>query len=233
MDLLPAAVAGFLLQAVPPLHTPEEMREISNLAHVVEGGLIIAAAAIAIVETMRRRVSKPDLIWPSLILGAGVFLLGYLFLPHHGLAHAREQWSFVLGDAQQRQHIVLSVLLVVGGTAELRRRVSASAPAWLALAWPVILAIAGLVFLLHRQHGTGEAVGRALLLHRAIASALILAGAFRAAEVLARAPRRWLMFAWSVCLLAAGVFLVTYREPPGAYEPGTMGVHDAANETTR
>ena len=74
------------------------MREISNLAHQIQGtvlgiaGLLALAAAAHRVPTGRARLA-----WPALVLAAGILLLGYLLVPHHGLGHAMEQWAFIFG----------------------------------------------------------------------------------------------------------------------------------------
>jgi hypothetical protein len=209
---------------VPPLHTPEEMQQISNLAHQVEGAVLGLAAVIALVQATGRWSTGPiRFLWPGLILGAGIFLLGYLLLPHHGLHHALDQWGFIFGDPQQRQHLVLAVLITVAGAAEVLHLAGRVQAAGWAFVWPGAALVAGGLFLLHTQHGTTEAALRAGLVHRYLGVLLIASGVLKAAEVLWSARARWLAFPWVLTLFAAALLLAAYREPEGAYreEHGT------------
>jgi hypothetical protein len=203
---------------VPPFHTADEMRNISDLAHRVEGAVLGLAAVVALAQaTGRYTTRRARLAWPALILAAGVFLLAYLLLPHHGPGLARAQWAFVFGDPQQRQHLALALLVTLGGAAELVHRTGrVRGPVW-ALAWPTAAALVGVTFAVHTQHGTGEAVDRAVLIHRVLGALLIATGALKAAEVRWAARVRWLAFPWTLTLLAGAALLALYREPEGAY----------------
>jgi hypothetical protein len=220
------------LMQLPPFHTADEMRGLSNLAHVVEGVVLAIAALIALAEAAGRlRGERGRIAWPAIILFAGVLLLGYLLIPHHGLANARAQWGFVFGVPQQHQHLILAALIVIGGGAELlSRRGRLRGWAW-SLIWPATAATAGILFGAHPQHGTSEAIARALMLHRWIGTLLIVTGAIRTVEVLGATQARWAKYAWPVTLLASAVLLAIYREPPGAYEPHTPA-HGALKRTT-
>lgn len=214
-----------------PLHTPEEMRFISDLAHWIEGGVLLFAAALAFWGACRA-VSSPRIgithyrestSWAIVLLGAGVILSFYLVFPHHGIAQAREQWEFVFGDAQQRQHVIIALLLIAGAAAEVWYRTRDGLPRAIAYLWPASAASIGLLFAVHTQHGTTEAVARAVFIHRALASLFVGAALLRAMQVLTRAdvshrpPYGWLGVAWPGLLLMASVFLLSYREPAGAF----------------
>jgi hypothetical protein len=187
---------------VAPLHTADEMRELSNMAHLFEGLILGIAALVALHaatlrwrgdDSSRSRAAK--LLWPSLITAAGLFLLGYLVIPHHGLENARVQYTFILEDPQQRRHVWLALLAVFGGGAELIGTVSPTAPRMLAHVWPVTVAVAGISFLAHTQHGSDPAVERAMMIHRYIGIAFLLTALLRAthglqARRLSRQPRR-------------------------------------------
>lgn len=214
---------------LPPLHTAEEMQRISNLAHVVEGAVIGVAALMMILEAkdLLRGTGAPY-AWPVLLFAAGIFLLAYLLLPHHGTELARTQWRWVFGDPQQRQHLLLSGLIAVGAGSELAARAGgAASPAW-RFVWPLTTAIIGLVFLVHTQHGTDAAVARATAIHRALGSVLIIAAALRASSVWTTTRRRPLELSSGVALLVAAILLIIYREPPGAYS-GDGEPHGAAH----
>jgi hypothetical protein len=145
------------LMQLPPFQTADEMRGLSNLAHLIEGVVLAIAALIVRAEAPGRlRGERGRIAWPSIILFAGVVLLGYLLIPHHGLANARAQWGFIFGVPQQRQHVVLAALVVIGGGAELlSRRGRLRGRAW-SLRWPVAAATAGILFIAHPQHGTSR-----------------------------------------------------------------------------
>jgi hypothetical protein len=220
-----------------PFHTPQEMQQISNLAHWIEGALLGAAALVALSqartqpETQTRARAEPSAragrvraryAWPSLVLIAGVALLAYLLLPHHGLANAREQWVFIFGDPQQRQHVVVAALAIAGGGAELLFRAGRVRSAAWQLVWPAAVTAVGLMFATHTQHGTDEAVRRAARTHQVLGVLLVATGVLRVAEL---AGGDWLAFSWALTLLGASVVLAFYREPEGAYQPGAGAPH--------
>lgn len=211
---------------IAPLHNAEDMQAISNLAHQVEGVVVATAAILALVQSIR--FDPPSRIgrsWPALITVAGVFLLGYLLVPHHGVAHARSQWQFILEDEQQRQHLMFGVLITVGGIAELLYRADGGVTLQRGLVWPAAVLVIGAVFAAHRQHGTEDAVVRALLLHRVLGVILIVTAVIRAAELLWETRARELGRVWPMTMLAAAFILMSYREPPGAYHPGPANAH--------
>ena len=215
-----------IVQRFPPLHSGEEMQGISNLAHVLEGIVIGVAAVVMIAESRRRLQGQGALYaWPLLLFGAGIFLLGYLLVPHHGLDLARTQWHWVFGDPQQRQHLLLSALIGLGAGGELLHRSRPLHFPKLAWAWPASTVIVGILFLVHEQHGTSEAVARAAAIHRALGTLLILAGVLRAVSSIKRASRAEWELAAGTALLAAAVLLIVYREPPGAYAPDSSAAH--------
>jgi len=199
------------------LHTPEEMRQIVNVAHVVEGVVIGVAAVVMIVET-RVSLRSARLVWPAIMVAAGLGLLLFLFIPHHGLALAATQWNFIVGDPQQRQHVVIAMLITAAGVVELQRgRERLSAPAW-GFVWPVALAVIGVLFLVHQQHGTAEAVATAMRVHRYLGATFIAAGVLSAINASRPRPVRWITLAIALTLMTTATLLIVYREPPGAYE---------------
>lgn len=226
-----------------PLHTAEEMRQISDLAHWIEGAVVMLAAVLAIWgATSASRAAgngiRPDAespSWAIVILGAGIVLTFFLVFPHHGINRAREQWKFVFGDPQQRQHVVIAALLIAGAASEVLYRTRRGFPRLLAYLWPASAGSIGLLFALHTQHGTTESVARAVLLHRALAFLFIGAALIRAAQILSggdlspRSRYRWLSMTWPALLLAASVLLLSYREPVGAFgaphSTGTVSPH--------
>ena len=215
--LVPVALAQ-----VAPFHTVEEMRGLSNLAHVIEGVVLAAAALLALAEAGGRlRGDRGRIAWPAVILFAGVVLLFYLLFPHHGLSNAGLQWEFIFGVPQQRQHVMLAALVVIGGGAELLARHGVRRGGVWSLIWPGTAIIAGILFVTHPQHGTSDAVARAVMLHRWIGTLLIATGVIRAVDVLGARRARWVKYAWPVTLLVSALLLAIYREPRGAYEPHT------------
>jgi uncharacterized membrane protein HdeD (DUF308 family) len=207
------------------------MREISNLAHALEGVVLGAVAVIVIAQALGLLSrDRTRYLWPALIVLAGGVLLGYLLIPHHGLAKAGLQYRFVFGDAQQRQHMVIAVLLLAAGVVELRIRAGRLDHRWWSLAWPATMTAIGLLFLIHPQHGTSDAVARATMVHRFLGTAMLSVGLLGGVE--ARRDRRSdaLTAAWGSALLLAAVLLLVYREPAGAFhEPMS---HDTTGRTT-
>jgi hypothetical protein len=207
-----------LLQGVPPWHTAEEMRQFSNAAHTIEGLIIACASAVLLAQASGRLTSRSCArAAPYLMLLAGAFLVLFLMLPVHGLSTANLHWSFVLGDAQQRQHLIMGVLLLLLGWADVSRGESGG---WLALVCPVVIATIGALFLSHEQHGTSDAVARAVLIHRGLGVLFLLAGAL-CLHARLRPRVQWAAQAWPIFLLLASLLLLFYREPAGAYHHAT------------
>jgi hypothetical protein len=200
-----------LIQGVPAWHTAEEMQLFSNVAHSIEGVIVVAAGMIALAQAFGRMKSGSRRgAWPMLamlVLSAGLFLFLYLLVPWHGLAMADDQWAFIFSDPQQRQHFLIAVLLTVGGISELNARRGL---------FPLMLIGLGVVFLVHQQHGESAAVARAVLVHQCLGVLFVIAGlASLVSEVKPKA--RWAAITWPVALVLAGLLLLMYREPAGAY----------------
>lgn len=216
------------LPDIPGL-TPEHLRESSNLAHTVEGALLLAAATIAVTQALGRfRGGWREQLWPALLMGAGMFLLVYL-PSHHGIDAVPSVLRYAAGDAQQRQHFLLAALALVGGGGAFlarRARRRARSGAVQDAAFSIALVAIGLVFLLHPQHGTTDAVSRARVLHLIIGSLFLTTGAMHLWSTL-RPASRALALAWPVMLALTGASLLFYREPPGAYAP--QDAHGAAH----
>ena len=206
---------------IAPLHTAEEMQSFSNFAHVVEAAILAVVAIAAFLESLgylqhgwRRH------LWPVLVLLSGVFLIVYLLLPYHGLDQMPAQWAFIFGDPQQRQHLIVGFVALAAGLSEARSRNVRFITATTTLVFPVALMGVGIMFALHEQHGTDDAVRQAQLVHRYLGVLLFATGLLRAAELSQPRRRRWLGYSWSVTLLAAAILLGVYREPKGAYVMG-------------
>lgn len=193
-------------------HTPEEKRQLSDLGHIVEGILLAGVGMLALLGALGW-ASWAFAAWALLILLSGALLLLLLY-PRHPVS----DWQAIWNDPQQRQHTQIAVAVVLAGAVELAR--GASAAALLALIWPAALVFIGALFIIHTQHGTGEAVARAVTKHRFLGSTIVLAGLLRAAEIFT--SQSVFAFAWPLVLLAAAAQFVLYREPQGAFE-GDVG----------
>lgn len=194
-------------------HTPEEMRRLSNLGHIVEGLLLGAVGALAIVGNLGL-AAWASTAWPILILVAGVLLLALIY-PRHPLS----DWPAIWQDPQQRQHTIMAAAIAVAGAAELLR---GSNPAW-GYVWPAATLLIGVMFLTHAQHGTGEAVVKAVWQHRMLGITAIIAGLLRVAEIGTGASAFAIL--WPIGLLAAAAQLIIYREPEGAYAADSSRSH--------
>ncbi|MEO5599872.1 MAG: hypothetical protein ABIR06_02990 [Cyclobacteriaceae bacterium] len=72
------------------LHTVDEMQRLSNLGHRIEVILLAAVALLAIGEAAG--VIKSKMLWLSLILVAGIFLISFLLL-HFTMGLTNSNWS--------------------------------------------------------------------------------------------------------------------------------------------
>ena len=206
-----------------PLHDHEETRYISNLFHRVEGLLIGSVALVALAQAFVPVLAALSLLRPMLVLIAGVSL-PLVVLLHRGFLSAATVWRAIAREAQQRQHLYMALLLVVAGSSEVLHSVkSVHQNAWL-YAGPLALVSMGVVFVVHHQHGTSEAVAKAVTMHRWIAMSLSVAGALRIAD-LATEGTTLLRAAWPIALLAAAGLLIRYEEPAGAFRTEGLTTH--------
>lgn len=193
------------------LHTSEEMQQLSNLGHWIEGALLAMVAILAFLEF--RGIIKSKFIWPSLILTAGMFLPAFMLL-HHGLSEFNLVWQLTISDSQQRQHLIMAGLLFIAGLAEIIARNKNSNILY--YVWPFALSMIGLMFLMHPQHGTSEAVQLAQKIHILLGIMLVLAAIFKVVAL--HSKRSWISFIWMFMLLITAALLLLYKEPEGAYE---------------
>lgn len=201
------------------MHTPEQLRLLSNVGHWIEGGILAIVGVVALIQAFSDRTSGPWIyLWPGFVLVAGVTLALYLLL-HHG-GDVGTAWRFVTSDPQQRQHLGMAVLLSIAGAAETAYHVRTVSTPALLFVWPAVLIVIGVLFTIHTQHGTSDAVTWAARVHRYLGIVLITAGVSRAAEILYANDAAWLRFVWPAMLLVAALLLIAYREPQGAYERG-------------
>lgn len=199
------------LAIILKLHTPEELVLYSNIAHWIEGAIFLVVAGIALMLALGYLRSK-QYLWPSFILGAGLFLPIFSYIHH--LNELGLAWQATIYDQQQRQHMFMAILMSIVGFSELMR-LKHQQSVW-RFVLPTALVTIGVLFLTHPQHGTSEAVIQATLIHKYLGSVLVLSGIFRGAEML-WSNRRWLAYSWIVFLAIAAVLLISYREPAGAY----------------
>lgn len=189
-------------------HTPQEMRRLSNLGHLIEGALFAIVGLLALLGSLGG-LGWLSWVWPALVLISGIILLLLLYP-----LHPASEWGLIWQDEQQREHTILAAAMAVAGVAELLR----SAPSVLSYVWPAAILLSGCLFLFHTQHGTSEAAAKAVRQHRALGITLILGGALNLAAVVSGAAFAAIL--WPIVLLLAAVQLLVYREPAGAYESG-------------
>lgn len=212
--------------------TPEHLRESSNLAHAIEGVLIMTAGAIAVAQAFDKlRGGRREYLWQSLLTAAGVFLMSYL-ATHHGLGAVPAVLRYAWSDMQQRQHLLLAMLALFGGLGayvDAGRRIRGLPRSWFAAVFSTVLVAMGVVFLVHPQHGSGEAVARARAMHVMIGALFCVTGVAHGAWVL-RPGARAFSIGWPLLLAATGFAIATYREPPEAYEYEMEG-HERTDPT--
>jgi len=201
----------------------EEMRSWSNWGHWLEGGLLAVIGVLALLEAAGVLTGGWAYAWPIVLVVAGVALPLVIFGHGHETYEAFGGRKALLSDPQQRQHVVISVVLVVSGIAEIVAR--SADVRWLGFVWPIGLALVGVLFMVHTQHGTSAAARRAVLVHRVLGVTLIAAAAARAVQVALDESSGFWAYLWVILLLLVAAQLIFYREPAGAYQ-SDEGDHD-------
>lgn len=204
------------MQLITRLHTPEELRMLSNYAHWIEGAIFLTVAVILLLKASGRiQLRKADLLWPGLIFGAGFFLLIYIFI-HHSPDQYGLVWQVILIDPQQRQHVIMAVLLTLTASLQLLFTLKKISWSWVVYAWPATLLIIGLLFLLHPQHGTPEAIAYMKPYHTFLGT-VILFGGITTAITFKRNAAKIFTYGSIFLLFLSSALLLLYREPKGAY----------------
>ena len=204
------------LAIILKLHTPDELQLYSNIGHWIEGGLFLIIAGIAFVQAFGYLHSqRAQYLWPVIILVAGIFLP--LFSFSHHFNELTLAWKATIYDPQQLQHMIMAILITIAGVAEVAYLRGQGKNQLLRFVFPLVVGIIGIMFITHPQHGTSEAVLRAVTIHKYLGTVLIFAGIFKALEVIKKNTQRWLTFSWIFFLTIAAILLISYREPEGAY----------------
>ena len=175
---------------------------------MMEGVLLASVGVLALLSNIDVATWAAT-VWRVLALLAGVALLIILYPPH-----PVSEWQLIWRDPQQRQHTMIAVVVVLASTAEL-----AQANAGITVfeyVWPIALIFIGALFMMHTQHGHGDAVHRAVLRHRILGITVIVAGLLRLLEIIIRSDTLALL--WPIVLLIAAFQLLIYREPEGAFD---------------
>lgn len=198
------------------LHTPEELRYLSNIFHWILGYAFFAVTVITILQLLGYLKSK-FFLWPLLIIIVSGSTVLYLML-HHGLSALLLVWKVILSDSQQQQHFTMLILLFLGGISEfLLSLKKLKKPHWY-IAWPISLIIIGFMFLFHPQHGTAEAIAYTLPFHTSLGLFLIATGLFKTVYVLLANKFKLLSQLSVIGLLIVSIMLISYSEPEGAYQ---------------
>jgi len=202
------------------MHPPEVMRRSSTLVHRLIGLISGMAAIFALLEEIGVIARISRYLWPALLSISGAFLTLFLLL-HHGKSNIMLTVKTILVDPQQRQHLLMGLMLSIAGMVELlRTRGWLSGRLW-GLILPGALVAIGSMFLMHPQHGTEEAVRESARYHSILGIMLALIGMFRGLKVVSSMPGHL----WAGMLLIVAASLVRYREPEGAYEKEHAGHH--------
>jgi hypothetical protein len=211
---------------VDQLHTPAEIIQLSNLAHITEGIVLLIIATIVVMQGLGfLQKSWQRYVLPGIALFASIVLIGFLFFDH--LNELPLAWKWITTDMQQRQHLQMGVLLGVGSLVALIG-IKWQKPK-LNLALHAAIALIGFLFIVHPQHGSDAEAAKALLIHRVAGTALIIAGIAQATALFKQQWRKALLILAGVCLALSAVLFMAYREPSMEHD---MNMQPATNNNT-
>ena len=192
------------------------MRRWSNWGHWAEGALLAVVGVLAWLEAAGSLTGGWAYAWPTVLVAAGVLLPVVIFGHGHEAYESFGGRQAVWSDPQQRQHLVMAIVLVVSGVAEIVSR--SAGVQWLGFVWPTGLASVGVLFMVHAQHGTSSAARRAVLVHRVLGVSIVAAAAARAVQLALDESSGLWAYLWVIILLIVAIQLIVYREPTGAFE---------------
>lgn len=209
------------VEMLKALHSPEQLRFLSNLAHWIEGALLSIVAILMFVERMGIVKSQNfRFLWPAILLSAGIFLPLFM-LTHHGLNMVHESFRVVTQDPQQFQHLMMSLLLMTAGLTRVLFLKGILKNLFWDIVRPICFFTIGLMFLMHTQHGTATAVSWAVTVHKYLGAIIMLSSLLQIAAVTYYPQGKAAAIAGAILLLSSGLFLLSYSEPSGAYTEAT------------
>lgn len=198
------------------LHTPEEFRLLSSQGHWIIGYIFLAVSITVLLQSIGYFKTKTYL-WPLLITISGLILIPFSMM-HHGISELPLVWKVIQLDPQQRQHMIMFILLFISGVTELLLSRKKIRRKFWHFVWPGVLLIIGYLFLTHPQHGTAEAQAYTTPFHTTLGIVLLITGALKAAEAIWSQKYKWIAYVWIIFLFIASVMLISYNEPVGAYQ---------------
>lgn len=197
------------------LHTPEEFRYLSSLAHWIAGYIFLGVAIIAFFQ-INGFLKSQKYLWPILVTISGLVFVPYTLM-HHGWSELALVWKVMTLDPQQQQHFIMFILLFIAGFVELLLSLKKLKGRYWYLVWPSVLFTIGYMFLTHPQHGTAEALSYTVSFHSTLGIVLLLTGLLKIAEVTVESKYKWIAYGWIIFLFIASIMLMSYNEPIGAY----------------
>lgn len=192
------------------LHTPEELVQLSNAAHIAEGVVLTIIAILVIAQAFGylQKTWQRYLV-PGIALLASLILAGFLFVDHYN--ELPRAWHWVMTDMQQQQHFWIGLILGITSIAaivglKLKQK-------WLELSLPAAFVVIGILFLVHPQHGADAEAAKGLMIHRVVGTSLIIAGFAAASGFFLKQWRKVLAVVTGVALIVSAGALMLYREP--------------------
>lgn len=210
------------------LHSPEELLFLSSLGHWIAGYIFLGVSILALLQ-MRGFYKTRKYLWQSLIVIAGLIFIPYTFL-HHSLNEFGTVLQVVLLDPQQKQHIIMFILLFIAGLSELLLSINKIKGNIWRFVFPGVLLIISLMFLFHPQHGTKEALAYSIPFHVALGIVIMLTSISKCLEVLWASRYRFVAYFWIFFLFMTAILLITFNEPEGTYE--TDKIHESSTGLT-
>lgn len=178
--------------------------------HLIPGLFIMVLAMIALLHELG--VFKQQWIkylWPVAFVLVG--LQGIFDKLMHGDA-APEGY-----EMEAAQHTIQGSIILAAGIIELLRAKRILVKRAWSLALPVALVAVGVMFLLHAQQGSGDAMLVMLVQHRAYGLTLLLAAVSRALAELAPVRGAGFKVVFPVLLLLFGLQFASYAEAEGGH----------------
>ncbi len=199
-----------------PFHSPQELQYYINVGHWVEGAILGVVALVSLIQLLGYlKTGAVRYLIPILIFLGGLFLSPYLLL-HHGLNNFGTSWYYIVNDAAELQHFIMGNLLIMAGLVEILVTAEAlKSKLWL-LVFPLSVAVIGMLFLIHPQHGIGIEFIRATRIHHYLGWLLIGGGIIQAVASQHDKYLR-LSYIWILALVVSAGLLIIYREPSGSF----------------
>lgn len=212
-----AATTPILVETLK-IHPTAEWVKFSVTGHQAIGVFLLVVVIASIIERKSWKIQKvfSKYIVPILFVGLGLSLSVVDITYHAIVDDPQAVWYLLTHWSQFGQHFLGGLLFMTAGVAEWihsRKNIF-----WISLVTPSVVLVTGIIFFFHQQLGVVPSVIYSMTWHMLFGASMVISATFRIIDLLLFKEKKGFFIVWIIALLIGAGMMITYREPPGAYE---------------